>query len=247
MGESKLTIVLVSDPDYLKYLRAILKSINQNCVPELYEIHIHLVNIGPKSPIVMELASLTKFETIFTHDMLNLDMTPQMVKKINKSEKRAYCANIRIKVMLELLQKGTPYLLYLDCDSLVRKDITELFDLIKQCDMTFYIEKRSNKNLSAKSGAIGVKNGPDAINIFNEYHALLSKSKYRIWGRDQRHLLELYHKHLEKGTGGVYKPLPHKFLDWLFKPDSPIWTGKGPRKEHNKIYVKEFNKYGNLK
>ena len=51
------------------------------------------------------------------------------------SEKEAYCANIRFKIIPKILKKYSSDLIYIDVDNVINRDITSLYEKIKHVDL----------------------------------------------------------------------------------------------------------------
>jgi len=232
------TIILVSDIAYEKFLVPIVNSININSFKSVDKIHIHLVNYKNS----LDLLSKIPLEFSFSNVELDDTYHPMIMKRGKKryipTQKKSYCANIRIKVILNLLKEKRDKLVYIDVDSLVRRDLGELDELFDKHDILV----RFDSPLKIMSGLIGVKNTPETIGFFEEFDQNLKKTKYCTWGEDQTFFFTLYKKS-EKDLNFFNVDLP--YLDWDFNTDSIIWTAKGKRKEQL-IYKKEETLYKHI-
>lgn len=240
MDNDLLTLVIVTDEKYLPHAETILKSISLNCESGYLQVHLHLVNVKP--------TVAQKLKTICPNHHLDFSFSNEKLslKKIKRRTERAiYSANIRVKVMYDLMLRGLKYLFYIDVDSIVRNDLHQLFDLIKSVDLTFHEDTEIPiEAVKFKSGGIGVQNTPSSLEFFKKYNELLAQHKYRKWGIDQLNLKHLYDTLINIPDSKIrWKNLPSTFLDWNFSDSSVIWTGKGNRKKLNPDYLQEFRKY----
>jgi len=235
----QLTLVFVSDTKYIQYLRTLITSVQRNCLPGYLNFHIHLINIDETSHIVSELKSLTTYPMEFSFSYPKAKLVDDF---------KSFCANIRIKVLYDLLLKGYKYLFYLDADSIVRKDLTPLFDFIKTTEITFVETTAKKISKKYKSGALGITLSPGSLLFYKKFNDLLEKVNYLGWFEDQRNLCKMHQQFiLVPNPICIFKNLDLTFLDWEFMPNSVIWTGKGPRKTDNQTYIAEVSKYASPK
>lgn len=239
-----LTILLVSDETYLNYAYAIINSINKNC--SHLKIHLHLVDINEEDEQITKLRDLSIYPIDFSFSQKNLNPNKTLNKgNVSYSERGAYSANIRMNILYDLMIKGCQYLLYVDVDSIIRKDLSTLFDLIKSTEVTFQKTGSGNQYSKFKSGVIGVKTTPNSLLFFKKVSEFIEKNGYCTWGIDQLSLYHIFNEMIETKKCD-WQQLPTTYLDYSFNTDSIIWTGKGQRKYLNNIYVNEYQKYFTL-
>lgn len=233
-----ITILLVADSSYEMYLIPILNSILQNDIHNNIEgIHIHLINSDTSEEIY-----LRRFDKkiTFSREHTELDDVRLIYKKVKMhiTQKRAYCSNIRIKIISNLLNEGVSKILYLDVDSLVRGDLSLLSNLLDDIDLFYRRFKRENNRIM--SGCIGVKNTEKAIKFFQEFNEILCKDNYCTWFADQTILESLVNKN---GYGMKFYDVGVSYLDWDFHDESKIWTAKGKIRKDDEKFIKETQKY----
>lgn len=230
----KLTILLVSDKVYLQYLFPIIRSIYYNSLKQ-FLIHVNLVHIDEKDPVVETLKNeFNNINISFTNDpVININFT-----RDNRTSFEALSANIRIRLIRDLLRQGIKYIIYLDVDSLVLQSLDPLLKHMQKYDLCLF--KYPHHINPIKTGIICVSNTLRSCQFFEEFASTI-EDKLHIWGSDQEGILALYSKYKNDPTLKL-NFLSSIYLDWKFDDKSVIWTAKGGRK-HNIKYLKQFNKY----
>ncbi len=158
------------------------------------------------------------------------------------------------------LEKYRQKLLYLDADTLVRGPLTDLFHDLDRYDLMIKHRPQLNHLGPAgsqfasrfNSGVIAIRPSSVGLKFAHEYN--LALQGYVASGRPlELHLLEekivsyidqelLYLTYLRLKDGLSFYPLPAKYNDARFMPDSLIWHGKGTARS-NLIYRIEKNKF----
>ena len=227
MMKYQLAILSVSDPKYLRHLKTLLASVAQNF--PVVKFYLHLINV----------------EQSITEELLNIyphiEFSWHNQQFANQENKQAYCANIRASLIFELLQQqDLSSLLYLDADSIVRKDLSELVKLIDTGDLVILERKNAAQaRLRFPTGVIGIKNNSSTIKFIERWRDLLYDNLYD-WYSDQACFTQTYE---QMSSQVKLVSLPPEYVDWNFLPLSPIWVGKGARKYEHKIYLLEEEYY----
>lgn len=171
-----------------------------------------------------------------------------------------YC--IRSIPLQSVLEKYREPTIYLDSDTILREPLFEIFEDLQTYDLL--VKKRPELEHTGaagtpygstfNSGVIAIRPSDAGIRFAKHYNRILET--YIASGKpliryqedirirfvvDQELLYVVYH---ELKDQLLYKPLPNKFNDAKFSPDSIIWHGKGTARE-NSYYVKEKLRYGN--
>lgn len=219
------TILSIADQKYCKYLKTLISSIAVNFKD--VHVHLHLINVSPSEQD--ELLCLYS----------NITFTSEEVKIDDSQSFSAYCANVRVRVMRKLLESGIDNLLYLDADSIVRKDLTPLFRLLKNTDLIIHHRHSDVEAWRFNTGAIAIRNNTKVILFMQNWEKNLESLTYSWYG-DQISFSRTY-DHLKNEL--CIKNLPMKYSDWQFSPFSLIWTGKGKRKDENMLYLLEERIY----
>jgi len=70
----------------------------------------------------------------------------------------------------------------------------------------------------------------------------MNQTNFKNWFDDQKALWETYQEYDFDGV--EFRDFAgSKYLDWEWKSDSNIWTGKGARKHTDPVYVAKFNEF----
>ena len=227
MGKNnRINLVCISDGKYLKYLRTLLKSLSLTN-PNI-KIYLTLVNIKPKNKIKASLMRIFK----------DIDFT-FIDKKFKKSHHlKAFCANYRPHAIYELLNEGHKKILYVDVDSLIRKNLDKAYDLNDHFDIKIHLRNEDDPRFKVAAGVILVNNTPASLKFFRSWSENILKLE-TVWFADQITFYECYNQDKNKVR---LKHLDEHFIDWNFKKASAIWTGKGKRKKTNLRYRFEILK-----
>lgn len=157
---------------------------------------------------------------------------------------KAYASCVRAKIYPKLLEKYK-IVFWMDSDTIVRKNLDELFVKLKKSDIVLYKENNlpkeiTNKIGKYKTGIIGIKSNNKTKIFSKKWNDLIFNSnKVLKWFLDQLSITEILSS---KNNDLIIGNIELKFIDWTFKETSPIWVGKGVRKEQKK-YLNEETKY----
>lgn len=232
-----LTIITVCDESYLKFVRVLFNSIKVN-VKIPFKFHLHAINIPDK---VLDSFSKNYNNLTISKDNIILDDTPNKDIVFKKSKKECYCANIRANVLLNLLEKENKYILYLDADSIVRKDLNHLLNLLKKNDIIiFRRDYQEEPRLKVLTSLIGLNNNNNTKKFIENWkHYMMQEKILYSWYSDQLYFYETMNEMPDVSISTV----PVAYVDSGFKNNSFIWNGKANRKHVNIIYQKEMECY----
>lgn len=237
MPEKKLTILCVSDNSYLPFVKTLFNSIVCN-VKIPYKLHLHTINVSEKE---IDVFRNTYSNIEFTREYVDIDSSPFKGNAFNKSKKEAYCANIRVKILYDIMCSGTKYILYLDADSIVRKNLDDLLNIIKSSDLViFRRDESTNKNVKVATGVIGINNNEKSFSFIKSWKDFIIQDNIMYsWYSDQKYFYKTMINHSD-----VYvNALPFSYIDTTFLDESIIWVGKAERKFENNSYLKEMGRY----
>ena len=79
---------------------------------------------------------------------------------------------------------------------------------------------------------------PLGLDFLNRVSDKIKSYKELRWFADQNALWKVYEENKHKLSTFVYDS---SIMDWEFKPDTMLWTGKGPRKYDDPTYVSKDN------
>lgn len=222
-GKGKLiTLVNNCDVNFLKFTRPLVKSFLK-FNPE-GKIRLYLTNCEPQK----DLEDICEKVEYDIHR--NLSTIPD------------YTANRRVYLVRDLLQAGVDNILWLDSDSIVRKDVSKLFN--EDFDVTAF-PTPSLKHDPYLISTFAVKNTP-RTKAFVKYWAALVEDKQRQ--DNYQHSIMTVQYEFTKALGKMresikFMPLPETYVDYHFGDEKIIWCAKGPHKYKNERYILETKKY----
>lgn len=225
-------ILIVSDQEYFNKALILIKSIRLH--HNDLKIHYHQINFNQKIDI-------NYISYSFDNISLNHDKIYQY-NKINYSEKQAYCANIRFKIINNLISDNQ-YILYLDADSIVRKPLNQLIDYCKNHDLVINkCTKKSyyRKGFRLRTGVFSIKNTPIMLQFLQN---LLNRINLNKWFSDQDSIQDTF---IEYEDDIKLKIINNNYIDWYYDDTSEIWVGKGENKFSNQKYLKLENQIDEL-
>lgn len=227
---------------FIRFAPAFVASIAKNT--EL-DIHIHVVN--PTDEVFALACYLnSRVDRRVTYTFNDLDLTSlgkdfKLSNATNRPEVRAYYASLRFLVAPFIL-KHAQKIIILDIDCMAMKNFN-----FPQNYSVGYFPRKSLEGTSGweqegtKVAAGCVYFSSEAMNVCNAVSETLGGLPLQ-WFNDQ---IALNH---------VFSQIPDElcwkydwtFMDWEFRDDTIIWTGKGPRKYDNPKYVAKQNEYHDL-
>lgn len=214
----------MADRKYLKYFYTLLQSAVLNS-PELH-FHVCLVNQKKYSKKVE-----SKSKKIFKN--INFFYLEKEFKNI--AEKKAFCANYRARFILHIINKGYRNIVYLDVDSLIRKNILDYDWKFMTNDISVLFRNSDDPRFKLLSGVISIS-GNNASRGFIEDWIEKLDPEILNWFADQVTFYKTYSNAKMKISFGNLKK---SVIDWNFDKDSFIWAGKGDRKHKNYKYILE--------
>lgn len=227
MGKNnRINLVCVSDLTYLKHLKTLLKSLSlTNSNPQ---VHLTLINVKSQKKIIRSLKKIYK------------DIEFHFIEKtFNKSQHlKAFCANYRPHAIQALLKNGYKKILYVDVDTLFRKNINGVADLFDNFDIKIHFRDEDDRRFKVAAGVILVNNTNASVEFINDWSETISRQE-KTWFADQITFYECYKK---SKSDLLFTHLDKKFIDWDFKKESYVWVGKGNRKKKNISYLLEVMK-----
>ncbi len=200
-----------------------------------HDVHIHVVNPTPE---VFSLAGVLNATTTvrFTTTFNDMDMF-QPPFSGNDDRMRTYYACLRFLVAPHILQHSKQMLI-LDIDGMIMND----FEYPKKSVGYFPREPLPGTQGWEQEGtrvaAGAVFYDISALEIAKDVAKTMASMELK-WFADQIALSRV--------LGNLSEDIVHhfdsQFMDWEFKEGTTIWTGKGPRKYDNPVYVKQKESY----
>lgn len=239
----KLTILCVSDKNYLPYLYTLLNSLNRNttCIDSVI---IYLINVNESDLLLKDY----NFKLDIRFERCNYDETKNKLTRYScgllngrfMSDHHAYCNNLRYLVIPEILRNISTPLLYVDVDNIIRKDLTEFIHELKQYDISIFKYPLQLHPISWRRfmtfacGIIGIYPTENSINFFDSMKDEIIKNGVLTVG-DQ---LDFYNVWIKYKDIVKLNRFDKKYKDCDLHDDSVIWSGDGQ--------VKEFDKFKNI-
>lgn len=219
--------------DYIPRVKILYNSLKENSNID-FKFWIRTVGFNPK-----DYDFFLDKNCIETHIPLNKEKTLTSLDGHLYSEEQAYSAKIRMVDIYNLLKNTNEDILSLDADSIVRKSLSKIYNILDNKDISIKQVLHSNKkHYRIKAGVIFTENNVNSLNFFKEVKQYLEKNNNMFtWFSEQIGLYNAYKLNLAQ-----LAQLPDSYIDWNFKDESIIWTSKGDTK-NNQTYISEEQKY----
>lgn len=192
--------------------------------------------------------NLTTSEGLFaTEEYYFKNQTNIKPVKLFYSKLISYCSNIKFDTILSLLEQDVRSIIYVDVDTIIRKDLTELYNELNENDFCFYKDKPYTEQVNCgkrlegaeflyHGGLIGVSNNSKTKNIFKNLTNIVHENIYD-WDIDERILPKI----INENVNILNVDLTYK--DEKLREDSHIWSGSGITKFTSDLYIGECKKY----
>ena len=250
---NKQLICVSTDEVYIHYLVSFLRSIqrfNSN-----YTIFCRLVNVISRPPDYKNVEYIidnTKLSTerkfiknqggAHSHTFSADLKTPTGIRNtasLMYSEQAAYTCHSRFKNIIHLLDSDCDNILSLDVDTIVRRDISELF---KQVDFDIGVISENlsgEEHLFMNEGLILLNNTRRTRSFFTDVHdVIFSDDTFTDWDADSRALQSVYDR-----SSLRVKTLPKSYKCKQHLQDSHMWSGDGVNKD-KLSFTNEINNIG---
>lgn len=283
---NKLTIACTTNERYIPFTRTFLQSIRDNSPG--CDIYIRFVNCQHSS--VHEIINAYDIDN-FTFETLTLSterrrlsresvpihefVAADFKKNISKvkgarwlfSDEMSYCSNIRFTVINELLNKGTPHILYSDVDTIVNRDLTLLLEVISNNDISVRVDTgKDADNISYPNrpitepggmlyhmGLLGVNNTKTSRDVFRQIEGRV-REDMSDWDTDHVEFFKVVEPLRQCSIIKLHE-LSRSFKDEGedpvtgeqdgFKESSYIWSGAGDIKYTNEQYNDASKNFSN--
>ena len=252
-------VTFCADDKYMDHARVLVSSLRQTN-PNLH-MYARLVNteqdlsceVYHDNTKLSTKVNLFKLAGRFDHTFMETEYSfwnrrkGQVRPSIMYSEQMAYTCHKRFHNVIDLLDRGFKSILILDVDSIVKKDLTELFDHIEQHDIAaitrqvnpgdiaYYDKERQNYVTPKKPGIGFHEEGTLGTSNTENAHAFWSEIREQVeqemddWDSDCKALYKTYSRYKDKLS--VYE-LPRTYKDkYEHSEHSHIWSGDGVRKK----------------
>lgn len=255
-------ITFCADDNYMHHAKTLVKSI-QKTNPNV-DIFARLVNTKQELPCdtFHDNTKLNTKKEFFKDrpDHLFIDYeysfwrprSGQIRPNIMYSEQAAYTCHKRFENILWCMDLGYKSVLALDVDSLVRKDLTPLFEgietkdlaaigrMVKPGDIAYYengdVVTPDKEQLGFyEEGILGTSNTEHAKNFWVDVHSQIEE-ELKDWNADCRILYKTYDRHKENVT--LYQ-IPRTYKDKQLEDHTHIWSGDCIRKKTDRYLTEK--------
>jgi len=219
-----------------KYLIHHAKGFTASAAIAKNNVHLHVTNPTERGHKYLEFLGagyeILHPDGVFTTSYDTIDIS--IYKRIEYL-KTFYACN-RFLVAADVMQAD---MLLVDIDCFIMKHIDNI-----DADVGLFLRDEKYKEWNGEAGkvAAGVvyvnKNHKDFLEPVKEF---IDNNK-KHWFVDQVALKRAYEAFPTKR----YHVFNNKFMDWDFKSNTVIWTGKGDRKTSNAIYTNKHKEFKNL-
>lgn len=222
----KICIISACTSNYFNRLLILYQSLRKYH-KEIY-FHSHLINMEKDNQIekIEDKYLLISYSNIETN---------------NNNVIKNYASNVRSKLLHNLIHNYDK-IFWFDADSIIRKSLKELFIYLDKNIIVAYRNFNPRYKYFTKgefkTGIIGFKKCPIIIKFLLkwDYETFKNGKEKCFWFQDQillTKLIIIFNKYL------IIKNLPKRFIDWDFDDNSPIWVGKGEKKNEDKYLLEE--------
>tara|TARA_R110002153_G_scaffold13431_2_gene49971 strand:+ start:4375 stop:5169 length:795 start_codon:yes stop_codon:yes gene_type:complete len=257
---NKNIITFTTDKNYLPFAEILVNSIIKNspdiqmvgrfvdCDTSDVQPFAKKINIIADNKNICKKKNLTTSEGLYaTEDFFYNNKTSVKPVKLFYSKLISYCSNIKFETLSNLLNVGVQSVVYLDVDSIVRGDLTELYKELNKNDFCFFKDKPYTQQFEGGTrlegsdflyhgGLIGISNNYKTKKIFKKITNTVNKNIYD-WDIDEYILPKIINENVN------ILNIDSTFKDESLNKESHIWSGAGKTKFTNDIYINECKKY----
>lgn len=270
-----MIISTTSDKNYIGYVKCLLKSLVVNS-PNV-KFHVRLIRIDDKPKLEKELRGikpdiLIQFDDVILDDrkyskkrhgallwngvMDGAGVEPAICEvKHNKwliSDRQCYSSNIRFRNIYNLLKSQSDVVLYLDADSIVMRDLSELEERIKKSDVSIKLTIDPDgclipypNNRCWECSCIGVNTTEVASEFIKDVMDNTEQDMY-FWDSDQFEFDKSVLRFGDRLKLDVMTEEEESFGDRFgnkLKPQAFIWAGSYMNKIKPGLFIDELKKY----
>ena len=223
---AKLLVTASCDLEYIPNAMALIRSLDS--ASPGFDFLLNVVNPGPDT-----LASLDRFAEELQDTRLHI--AAESVQLTDPEELRTYFACARLMLLPDILECSDSPVFVIDADGIFIAPIDMNFTDKPHADICLCLRDTAGKpgqdiHLEVAAGAIWVTPNPATRSFFNAVRRgveLEFSQGSPAWFLDQK-VLAVQVKEA-RATTRILNIKP-KYVDWDFRQDSIIWTGKGNRK-----------------
>ncbi len=230
-----LVILFVANSSYFwEHALVLLGSIGRQSAGA--KCHVHIVN--PDTGIAPAIDQVRKALPGLSYSHESVDLTGR-----SEAHVRTYYASVRFVRLAEIFARAPAFYLCIDSDCIIRGNVVAKASSLDIRDVGIRMRYSDRPHMTVAAGALMLRPTPAAAKFIDRVAELISlvlESGEAAWFLDQ---VVLSHALREARTRDVdVTQLDMDWIDWFFRDDSLIWTGKGPRKS-DACYMRELVRY----
>ena len=165
-------------------------------------------------------------------------------KGMSQEDAADYCANYRLQMFLTEYREDHN-LLWLDADTIVRSDISQLDEWLEEgypCCAVYTPEMGPPGTMNHwLISTVGISRKFQGYEFLKEWDRI-HQSIYTSWKPSIMTVQQSFVSALEKFKGGICKDITYHFSDKNMLDESPIWEAQGARKADPQ-WLAEMEKY----
>lgn len=201
--------------------------------------HVHVINPGDGVAAAVERVRRSWPELRLSYSYEDADFTG-----CSETYMRTYYASVRFVRLAEIFSRAPASYLCVDADCIVRGDVAARMSDLDVADVGIRMRYDERPHATVAAGALMLRPTSGAGRFIERVSTLIRRSleaREAAWFLDQ---IVLSHVVRELGGGDVrITQLGMDYIDWFFRDDSLIWTGKGRRKSSDSRYMSETRPY----
>ena len=263
-----VTINITCDENYSPYAGVFIKSLNTNSPGT--RVVVRAVNCKAKTvkqidsladnvTVINDTTPLSTKRDIMSHgqelvydnlfESLQRNKTSIRSPRLLCSEQMAYCSNIKFDTIKTLLLDDVvDMVIYMDIDTIIRGDLTSMFETVITGDIAMYkdapyTEQHPGSNrlqgneVLYHGGLICVNNNDKTKKLFQEWSDTVNKDMLN-WDVDE----DLFYSIHNRDDIQIVC-LDETYKDEDLRDDSIVWSGAGQTKFTQDKYIQECKKY----
>ena len=235
------------------YLRDHAAALTASCAVNDQPLHLHVVNPFKKDLALLESLRLASLKIAGKGAPLTYTWEEVDLSKLNKEQKRVYYSLNRFLAWNKIMdmepterlgESKVRAALIIDIDCLVMQKLPGFSE-----DIGLFIREPFNNGnpwetlgSNVAAGVVYINTSERSKNYIREVAEDLETRDLR-WFTDQVVLWERYNRSMHNTSCRIFGP---EFMDWEFIENTTIWTGKGPRKYDNPVYVGKKEEFAEL-
>lgn len=264
LNKCQLTIVCTTNKNYIDYTGAFLRSISENspdmnvvvrvvnttdvdCLKCIPNINLHIIYEDVSFPQEKVVCDEDIRSTSYT-DAINIIKHKKQSTVLFKSKEAVYCSNIKFNTINKLINNKFECVLYLDVDTIVRRDISSLNNIYNNCDVATYVDEADIGAFTLPDGStyggwnagfMLIHNNINNRKMFHELEERVYRDMFNF-DADEIEFQQLIPK---------YQPVI-RYIDKTYKDNGPnydidshMWSGQANNKILNDRFTYEYNKY----